>query len=561
MTHRFLLVLALSGCTLDSPDGIDEVGVVPGGKADGTSFNDCELAAVVRWLNEGADHDALLDADVHARAAHNIVARRDGADATFGTGDDALFADIAAVDAVPYVGPAAMRALARAVEGRCAASSSEVIFSPQPYDSSHLARIRALIDAATTSIDLALYSFSDARIMEALARAVQRGVVVRLIFEDASAQRTAPSGTTSARLEAMGVEVRWINKIMHHKFAILDRATLVTGSGNWSNSAATRYDENTLIIAGNAELNMRYQQEFDHLWRYSRPLVWNEEIEHVVTEPIDPSAIPDDPSAEALFTSANFRAYDSTTNGGTFSVIAGESVVADRWVELIRGAQRSIRIASGHLRSRAVAEALLEAHANNPELDIRVYLDGQEYLSESTHRIQLQELEACLERAGTNDAARQLCVDRGFLFSYQLHAAGIALRYKYYAYRWHYSYAPQMHHKYMVVDDRILVTGSYNLSDNAEHATMENVLVLDDAALAARYAANFDALWTTGEGRFDALMADVADGEGNVSLVFDSMALDWTEVTALKRAIRTACPAADSTEYRQHPEAHMFCVR
>jgi phosphatidylserine/phosphatidylglycerophosphate/cardiolipin synthase-like enzyme len=560
MTHRFLLAaLLFAGCALESPDGIDEAGVVPGGKADGSDFSACELAAVVTWLNEGVDHDALLDADVHSRAAHNIVSRRDGADGAFGTSDDVLFADIAAVDAVPWVGPAAMRALAGAVADRCVASTTDVIFSPQPYETSHLLRIRELIDAATTSIDLALYSFSDARIMDALGRAVARGVVVRLIFEDAGSQRNAPSGTTSGRLETMGVEVRYINKIMHHKFAILDRATLVTGSGNWSNSAATRYDENTVFIQGNAELTLSYQREFDLLWQYSRPLVWNEEIEHVVTEPV--TDIPDDPSVEALFTSANFRAYESATNGGTFSVIPGRSVVADRWVELIRGARRSIRIASGHLRSRAISEALLEAHANNPELDIRVYLDGQEYLAESTHRIQEQELEACLVRAGMNEGARQACTDRGFLFSYQLHAAGIALRYKYYAYRWHYSYAAQMHHKYMIVDDTTLVTGSYNLSDNAEHATMENVLILEDAALIAEFAANFDAMWTTGEGRYETLMSAMTSGTGNVSLVFDSMSLDWTEVTALKRAIRAACPLVDSTEYRTRPEAHLFCPR
>jgi hypothetical protein len=99
-----LVIAALSGCAMDdSPDGIDEVGVVPGGKADGSDFTACELDAVVAWLNEGPGADAIRSAGVHSRAAGNLVEHRDGADATFGTADDDLFDDIGEVDDVYYV--------------------------------------------------------------------------------------------------------------------------------------------------------------------------------------------------------------------------------------------------------------------------------------------------------------------------------------------------------------------------------------------------------------------------------------------------------------------------
>lgn len=574
-----VLVVA-SGCALDadaSPDGLDEVGVVPGGKADGSDFSQCELDAVVAWLDEGATTEQLIDAGVHSRAARNIVAHRDGADATFGTSDDDLFDDIDEVDAVYYVGPVAIQQLVAVVESRCVAGRMEVIFSPQPYEQSHLARVRQLIDGAERSIDIAMYSYRDAAIQDALARAIARGVSVRMIYDGASVDRTSPAGTTSARLEEMGIEVRWVNKVMHHKLAIIDgprggdlsqitESVVVTGSGNWSNSAGTRYDENTLVVHGNAELAMRYQREFEHLWQNSRDFAWSEDIEHVAATPIALESIPDDESVDALFTSANFRTYVSSTYGPTFSVIAGENEVADRWVQLIRGARSSIRIASGHLRSRPVAEALLEAHAANPDLDIRIYLDGQEFLAASTHAIQERELADCLEQAGTSVSRRQACMDRGFLFSYQMHSAGIGLRYKFYSYRWHYSYAEQMHHKYMIVDDAIVVTGSYNLSDNAEHATMENVLVLEGErhrAIIDAYIDNFDSMWVTGEadGLYDVLMDDVTMGTGDVPIVFPSMALGWEQVDALKRAIRTACPAVDSADYRDRPEAHRWCDR
>lgn len=575
-----LTIAALGGCAMeaaDSPDGIDEVGVVPGGKADGGDYSACELRAVVDWINGGVSADDIKGAGVHRRAAENIVERRDGTDGQYGTVDDEPFEDIEAVDRVRYVGTVAIRQLVAAVADRCATSPSvaEVIMSPQLYGESHLARIASLIDGAERSIDVAMYSYSDPNIREALGRASSRGVAIRFIFDGASADRTAPAGTPSAALEDMGIEVRWVNKIMHHKFAIIDGArteltqasggTLVTGSGNWSNSAATRYDENTLIVPGNVELNLRYQREFNHLWDNGRLVVWNETIEQAPHLAIADSDIVDDASVDAVFTSANFSVSDSTRYGPTFSVIRGENEIADTWVSLIQSARRSIRIASGHLRSRAVAEALVAARNANPELDVRVYLDDQEYLSESSHDSQVRDLNACLA-AATTDAAVQNCNDRGFLFGYQMHLEGIALRYKYYAYRWDYSYAPQMHHKYMVIDEEILVTGSYNLSDNAEHNTMENDSVLRGPAfqnVIDAYVDNFDQIWVTGEesGLYESLLDTVQNGTGTFPIVFDAMALDWDRVTALKNAIRTACPLINSPAFRNNAAAHRYCSR
>jgi len=67
-----------------------------------------ETDAVLDLVNEASltllDDDVALD----KRAAENIVAHRDGADATAGTADDDLFDSIDELDAVPWVGPAAL---------------------------------------------------------------------------------------------------------------------------------------------------------------------------------------------------------------------------------------------------------------------------------------------------------------------------------------------------------------------------------------------------------------------------------------------------------------------
>lgn len=574
-----LSIVALAGCAMETPDGIDDVGVIPGGKADGSNYEPCELEGVVEHLNSGPSAEDLYEAGLHRRASNNIAAARDGEDGVFGTEDDALFADIEAVDDVSWVGPVAIRQLVAMVPDACQAGEVDVdaIMSPQPRENSHTARVADLIDEVPDngSIDIAMYSYSDSNIADRLEDAIARGVRVRFLFESANGDHRDPDGSKSARLEDMGVEVRYVNKIMHHKFAILNgprddlanaaTGMLVTGSANWSSSAATRYDENTLFIRGNEELNLRYQQEFNHLWDNGREFVWNEDIETIGHVEITDDMITDDPNVDAVFTSANFEAYDNSRYGRTFRVIRGSDAVADRWVDLIMNARSSIRIASGHLRSRPISEALIAAHEANPELDIRVYLDAQEYLSEYSHDLQVAELDDCLAEA-TTETQTANCLDTGFLFGYALHEAGIDTRFKYYAYRWDYSYAEQMHHKYMIVDESILVTGSYNLSDNAEHNTMENIVILQGAEFQPvidQYLANFDQIWVTGEaeGLYDSLMDEIANGTGDFPIVFDSMALDWDQVTALKRLIRDECPQINSEAYRRNAAAHRYCDR
>ena len=114
-----IVLLALPACMVEtSPDDPDAIGVT-GGKADGTEFSDCELAAVVEHLNAGVSLEELERAGVHAMAAEHLVGHRDGADGVFGTEDDELFDDIAEVDEVLYVGPVAMQQLVAIVAESC----------------------------------------------------------------------------------------------------------------------------------------------------------------------------------------------------------------------------------------------------------------------------------------------------------------------------------------------------------------------------------------------------------------------------------------------------------
>ncbi len=50
-----------------------------------------------------------------------------------------------------------------------------------------------------------------------------------------------------------------------------------------------------------------------------------------------------------------------------------------------------------------------------------------------------------------------------------------------------------MHHKFAIIDNKEVITGSYNWSNNA-HTNFENILLLKDDAIAKEYSLQFDAL-------------------------------------------------------------------
>lgn len=453
--------------------------------------------------------------------------------------------------------------------------TTEVFFSPTAIEDSHLARTAELIDGAQSTLDVAMYGFSYAPMMEALERAQQRGVSIRVMTNDAATHRKNPENTRSAAMEDLGIEVRWVNKIQHHKFLIIDGprndvtaaadATLVTGSANWSWSAANRYDENTVVLQGDSALVLSFQQEFNLLWDNSRDLEWNESITHIESAGITDEEIASAPAfADSTFTSANMTHYEHATYGPTFRTTNGAGAARDEIADIIETADESIWIASGHLRSRQIVDALLKAVDEKPELDVRVYLDGQEFADPDKHSEEVQGFQSCMATA-TTDNQRNDCMDRGVHFGFDVAAAGVPLRYKHYSFRWHYSYAAQMHHKYMVVDGTRVASGSYNFSNNAEHNTFENVVVyeaVDYPDLVAGFVANFDSMWNTGlDGRYGILMNEITSGSGDIPLVYDSMALSHDQVASLKAAIRAVCPQVDDEEFRTQPQSHTTCAR
>lgn len=84
-----------------------------GGTIDSASIPAADAASILALVNYPDTDDALLDVTIglDSRAAKNIVTARNGADGACPSADDAPFASLTALDAVPYVGSSALSKL------------------------------------------------------------------------------------------------------------------------------------------------------------------------------------------------------------------------------------------------------------------------------------------------------------------------------------------------------------------------------------------------------------------------------------------------------------------
>ncbi|AKT36872.1 phospholipase D-like domain-containing protein [Chondromyces crocatus] len=143
---------------------------------------------------------------------------------------------------------------------------AEVAFSP---GEGCLEMIRTQIQQARRSMDLCVFTVTDDRLAEAILEAHRRGVRVRLITDN---DKSMDAGSDVDRLSRAGVPVRMDRTEfhMHHKFAVFDGRLLLTGSYNWTRSAA-RYNEENLIATGESRLVEPFVREFESLWRRFGP--------------------------------------------------------------------------------------------------------------------------------------------------------------------------------------------------------------------------------------------------------------------------------------------------
>ena len=135
-------------------------------------------------------------------------------------------------------------------------------------------------------------------------------------------------------------------------------------------------------------------------------------------------------------------------------------------VARIEAARREVLVQAYDFTSRPIAAALIDARRRG--IEVRVILDKADVCWESRHR---------------DEPAPVECPKLDRVLADRLAGAGIRVQIDT---RHHIS-----HNKVMVIDAAQVITGSFNFTRSAQDFNAENLVVLDDAATAARYRANW----------------------------------------------------------------------
>jgi phosphatidylserine/phosphatidylglycerophosphate/cardiolipin synthase-like enzyme len=350
----------------------------------------------------------------------------------------------------------------------------EVRFAPQE---NLREGIVTLLNEATSSIDIAIYSLSDRLIVQTLTELAAKKIQIRLILNQPRVKCRPASGrqTLCEQLENAGIDVRYVIPVMHHKFVLVDgmqtgsfeTVKLMTGSTNFSGTAFSSYDEDWLRYNGTSSVVKGFQNEFNFLW------------DHSIDYPGPATSVPSvqvssDYTRNAFFTSAN---SERNSAAGSFSWDASRNSVNTAVAREIDLAKSSIKVAQAHFRSPVIYTAIKNAWDRG--VDVRMVLDQQEYRPQA-------------ENAGNN-----------LFFDETLSALGVSIRYKTYSVKWDHATAKQMHSKFSIIDDSKVFTGSYNWSENSESNTFENMVFITDKAIVDRYLKQFEIIFSYRDGEYD----------------------------------------------------------
>jgi mitochondrial cardiolipin hydrolase len=120
------------------------------------------------------------------------------------------------------------------------------------------------LSSARKTLDICVFTISDDRISDAIVACHRNKVQVRIITDN---EKLHDLGADIERFATAGIAVR-IDRTeahMHHKFALMDGKSLLTGSYNWTRSAAI-YNHENVLVTSEAQVIAAYAREFHKLW-------------------------------------------------------------------------------------------------------------------------------------------------------------------------------------------------------------------------------------------------------------------------------------------------------
>ncbi|MBI3564376.1 MAG: DUF1669 domain-containing protein [Elusimicrobia bacterium] len=380
---------------------------------------------------------------------------------------------------------------ARTFEWRGRAYPTEAFRPYEPVEE----HVVAAIDAAKKTLKISVYQFEQQSVLDALQRAKKRGVKVSVVLDRSHVYTTGTSHEGGPRkprpmvveLVKSGFDLLLLkgqgSGIMHNKFLLADDELLEGGSYNYTTQSETDHFENVFFTLdeGRVKLYMRY---WDYMRENAEPVDMDklEEIlnrtsaseaeaeaaaESEASEPEASKRKPDPDGRTSKFPAPpKDEAAPIVFNGKHFprAIFSPQGGIEDALIAAVQAAKATIDIAMFSFYSKRVALALLEAKKRG--VAVRLVLDkSQASLSSLDDWFAWHDFDVRLI-VGPDDERDPL---------YQ-----------------------KMHNKFGVFDGKMVETGSFNYSPNAEKNSFENSNWFDAPETAARFAAYFARMFEHG---------------------------------------------------------------
>ena len=152
-------------------------------------------------------------------------------------------------------------AVGAVAEKRGEQASVVVYFSPRGGCQDAIVRE---VDGATESIHVQAYSFTSTPTARALSQAKKRGVKVEVMLDAGRVTENYSEATFFAH-QGISVFADGKHQIAHNKVMVIDGATVITGSFNFTKAAEESNAENLLVLRSR-EIAAKYEKNYqDHL--------------------------------------------------------------------------------------------------------------------------------------------------------------------------------------------------------------------------------------------------------------------------------------------------------
>ncbi len=329
--------------------------------------------------------------------------------------------------------------------------------------------IKAYIDKAKHTLDIAIYNHSDALITTAINDAYNRGVTVRYL--------TCGSTTTLA-LGDLDTNIHVLEKqggsgIMHNKFVVIDAdvtdsSWVITGATNWTNGQLFD-DYNNLLLIQDQSIARTYELEFNEMWG-------SDSLQPNANNALFGSNKTDNTPHQFLVNGDAMEVYFSPSDNTTYKLI-----------DAFQTSDDELNFALLVFTQNDLGWALENLHDNG------ITVQG------------------IIEQINTTGSEYQYLID-----------AGIDVRS-------HTGVQHIMHHKYAIIDqalassDPLVITGSHNWSAAAENSNDENTVFYYNQNIANQYYQEFIERYNELAPTSSQLEENNQEGKGKLLYITDAL--------------------------------------